>query len=36
MRVELLQGAEADLLEAYVRLDEKRAGLGLLGSPSNA
>jgi plasmid stabilization system protein ParE len=28
MRVELLQGAEADLLEAYVRLEEQRTGLG--------
>lgn len=28
MRVELLQGAEADLLEAYVWLEEQRAGLG--------
>ena len=28
MRVELLHGAEADLLEAYVRLEEQRAGLG--------
>jgi len=28
MRVELLQGAEADLLEAYVRLEEQRPGLG--------
>lgn len=28
MRIELLQGAEADLLEAYVRLEEQRSGLG--------
>src|SRR5947209_6758551 len=28
MRIELLRGAEADLLENYVRLEELRAGLG--------
>ena len=28
MRVELLQGAEADLLEAYVRLEEQGTGFG--------
>ncbi len=28
MRVELLRGAEADLLELYVRLEEARSGLG--------
>ena len=28
MRVELLRGAEADLLENYVRLEEARSGLG--------
>ncbi len=28
MRVELLQGAEADLLETYVWLEERRIGLG--------
>ena len=28
MRVELLRGAEADLLESYIRLEESRSGLG--------
>ena len=28
MQVELLRGAEADLLENYVRLEESREGLG--------
>jgi plasmid stabilization system protein ParE len=28
MHVELLRGAEADLLELYVRLEEARTGLG--------
>lgn len=28
MRIELLRGAEADLLEAYVWLEEQRPGLG--------
>ncbi len=28
MRVELLEGAEADLLEAYVWLEDQRSGLG--------
>jgi plasmid stabilization system protein ParE len=28
MRVEFLQGAEADLLEVYIRLEERRAGAG--------
>lgn len=28
MRVELLRGAEADLLEVYVRLEDGRRGLG--------
>ncbi len=28
MRIELLRGAEADLLEAYVRMEERRPGLG--------
>jgi hypothetical protein len=28
MRVELLQGAEADLLEAYIRLEEHGTGGG--------
>jgi plasmid stabilization system protein ParE len=27
MRIELLHGAEADLLEAYVRLEDQRVGL---------
>lgn len=28
MRIEFLQGAEADLLEVYVRLEEQREGRG--------
>jgi len=28
MRIELLRGAEADLLEAYVRLEDQRTGRG--------
>ena len=28
MRVELLRGAEADLLESYVRFEDSRSGLG--------
>jgi plasmid stabilization system protein ParE len=28
MRIELLQGAEADLLELYIRLEERREGAG--------
>jgi plasmid stabilization system protein ParE len=28
MRIELLHGAEADMLEVYIRLEERRAGAG--------